>query len=160
MPSQVCLPWVRCLIVRLDGVRPIPVTAARPGDELAALVEIDPGEGPADLLLEVCRGDEVRGRWSARVAGPARLAYRLRWQDRPAASARLAVRVWSGGVLLTSCGVLLLPGPADAQGRLPSRAAQAPVSDATRVAFQEHLRALLDEPPQTEKSDPRCAYPG
>jgi hypothetical protein len=146
MPSFMCSPRVRCLIVRLDGGQPIPVTAARPGDELAALVEIGPGEKPADLALEVCRGDEVRGRWSVQVAGPARLAYRLRWQDRPAASARLVVRIWSGGVLLASRSVLLLPAPADAQGRLPARAAEGPASDATRMAFQEQLRSLLNDP--------------
>jgi hypothetical protein len=145
MPSHAPLPRIRCTIVRLDRDQAIPVTVAHPGDQLAALVEVNPGQAPAVLIVEVCRGDVPRGRWVQQVQGPAQLAYRLHWQDRPAASTRLAVRIWCGEVLLASRTVLLLPGPADPQGRLPARAPQAPQSEATRLAFQQQFRDLLDE---------------
>jgi hypothetical protein len=146
MPGHTPLPRVRCTVVRLDAGRPVPVTTARPGDELFALVELA-HHAPGVLVLDVCRGDSPRGRWPLHISGPARLAYRLRWRDRPTASARLVVRVWCGDVLLASQTVLLLPGPADAQGRLPARAPLAPASDATRLAFLERLDDLFDEPP-------------
>jgi hypothetical protein len=140
------MPHARITIVRLDAGRPVPVTVARPGDELAALFEIDPGPVPAILTFEIYRGDTPRHRWSQRVEIPARLACRLHWRDRPAASSRLVVRVWGGKALLASRVVLLLPGQADAQGRLPDDSTpEEPGSARTRLAFQERFRDLLGE---------------
>jgi hypothetical protein len=146
MPGPPRSPRVRCTIVRLQAGRVVPVTVARPGDELAVLVEVDPGHGPALLLLEVCRGDLARDRWRQRVERPAQLAYRLHWQDRPAASTRLGVRVWDDCVLLACAAVLLLPGAADAQGRLLPSVPPDPASAATRFAFGERFRSLLNDP--------------
>jgi hypothetical protein len=144
------LPRVECVICRLVGDAPEPALVAGPGDELALLIEIQPGRevrsAPSELVVELDRGEQVRARlrqWVDWSAGPARVALRLRWGAGRRVSSRLTCRVSLDGRPVGRETVLLMPGGVDAQGRFAAGEA-GPASEATRLAYEHAWQALLD----------------
>jgi hypothetical protein len=138
---------VRCALGLAAGGRVTPTAVARPGDDLLVLLAIDSSTRlarPLPVEVAVWRGGQIRDRWQRVIAGPATFAWRLPWRDRPAAGTRIAVRVTLDGHRVAESAVLLLPAPADAQGRFSPAAPPAIPSDAILLAVADQFRRLLD----------------
>jgi hypothetical protein len=131
---------VRCEIYRLTAAGPERADVVHPGDEVVLLVERDPDDAPAGLIVELRRGDRQRDCQVVAVRDRA-AALRLWWGCGPA-SARLTCVVRHGGRELFRRTLLLGPAAADAQGRLPAGSAAA-ASPATLLAYAGVLTGWL-----------------